>query len=106
MLKVEGCVRELHDLFCIILTDPTGIVINNVVYDCTKFIFKHPGGQQIIKSFAGAECTWQFYKFHGSSILKNLGGPLRVGQTENLMNKFTEPPRYIGLMKMERDECY
>jgi cytochrome b involved in lipid metabolism len=77
-----------------------------VIYDCTTFIFDHPGGQQIIKSFGGAECTWQFYKFHGGSILAEFGGPLRVGRTEGLTNKYKEPPRFVGLRKLGLDECY
>lgn len=36
------------------------IVIDNVVFDCTDFVNKHPGGATVIESFNGEDCSWQF----------------------------------------------
>ena len=37
----------------------TGIVVENMVLDCTEFKVKHPGGKGIIEGFAGSDCSWQ-----------------------------------------------
>jgi cytochrome b involved in lipid metabolism len=76
------------------------IVVDNVVYDCTDFLPEHPGGEQVIKSFAGAECSWQFWRFHGTKEMEEFGRQLRVGRTEGLRNKFSESKRYIGLRRL------
>jgi len=36
-----------------------GIVVDQIVYDCTDFVGKHPGGSHIVKEFGGHDCTWQ-----------------------------------------------
>ncbi|KAE8423480.1 hypothetical protein BDV36DRAFT_290163 [Aspergillus pseudocaelatus] len=36
------------------------IIIDNVVYDCTQFQREHPGGIDVIQSFVGQDCSWQF----------------------------------------------
>jgi len=76
------------------------------VFDCLKFLKEHRGGEQIIKSFGGAECTWQFWRFHGKKEMEDFGRPLRVGRTEGLVNKFKETQKYIGLRKLGADEWY
>jgi cytochrome b involved in lipid metabolism len=72
------------------------IVVDNIVYDCTKFIKEHPGGETVIRSFIGEDCSWQFWRFHSEAIMVKWGGPLRVGRTEGIGNRFKEPPRYFG----------
>lgn len=79
------------------------IVVDEIVYDCTDFIGEHPGGQVIIESFAGAECSWQFWRFHGKKELEEFGRPLRVGRTEGLQNKFREPAKFVGLRRLGDD---
>lgn len=39
------------------------IVVDNIVFDCSEFVFNHPGGQQVIESFRGEDCSWQFWRF-------------------------------------------
>jgi cytochrome b involved in lipid metabolism len=80
------------------------IVVDNVVYDCTHFVSEHPGGDTVINSFVGEDCSWQFWRFHSNSIMRDFGRPLRVGRTEGVNNRFKEPPRYFGLARMGRDE--
>jgi cytochrome b involved in lipid metabolism len=82
----------------------TVIVVDKIVYDCTNFLEEHPGGEQIIKSFGGAECSWQFWRFHGKKEMDEFGRPLRAGRTEGVVNKFKEPPKYIGLRKLGSDD--
>ncbi|KAK5243716.1 hypothetical protein LTS06_010573, partial [Exophiala xenobiotica] len=35
------------------------IVVDEIVYDCTDFLGKHPGGSHIIREFGGRDCSWQ-----------------------------------------------
>ncbi|TVY13769.1 putative cytochrome b5 [Lachnellula arida] len=79
------------------------IVVDNIVYDCTDFIAEHPGGEHVIRSFAGAECSWQFWRFHGKQDMEDFGRALRVGRTEGLENRFREPNRYVGLRRWGND---
>jgi len=79
------------------------IFIDDVVYDCTTFIHRHPGGEQMIHTFAGSDCSWQFWRFHTNSHIEEYGKPLRVGRTRGLMNKFKEPKKFIGLRRLGGD---
>ena len=42
------------------------IVVDDIVYDCTSFILCHPGGEQVILSFVGEDCSCMCL-FHGLS---------------------------------------
>jgi len=55
------------------------IVVNNKVYDVTKFLKAHPGGEKIITDLAGQDCTEQFYAYHRKFVLRNTGKKLLVG---------------------------
>ncbi|KAF7955249.1 uncharacterized protein EAE97_000508 [Botrytis byssoidea] len=72
------------------------IVIDEVVYDCTEFATEHPGGEGIVEGFAGSECSWQFWRFHGKKEME-VGWILRVGRTKGVMNKYAEPMKWVGL---------
>jgi cytochrome b involved in lipid metabolism len=80
------------------------IVVDNIVYDCSSFIDHHPGGEEVIRSFGGQECSWQFWRFHGKSEMERLGRGLRIGRTEGLKNRFSEPVRWVGLRRRGLDE--
>ncbi|KAE8446433.1 hypothetical protein EG329_012038 [Mollisiaceae sp. DMI_Dod_QoI] len=81
------------------------IVIDLIVYDCTEFIHEHPGGEQIIQSFAGADCSWQFWRFHGEREMREFGRELRVGRTEGVVNRFPGPKRWVGLRRLGDEGC-
>ena len=34
-----------------------GIVIDEIVYDCSDFISKHPGGEAVIRNLSGSDCS-------------------------------------------------
>lgn len=36
---------------------PLWLVIDNIIYDCTSFVEKHPGGKAVLESFAGKDCS-------------------------------------------------
>lgn len=90
----DSCVRER-----------LWIVIDNVVFDCTNFAHDHPGGRQVIESFSGQDCSWQFWRFHSKDLMREWGRALRVGRTEGVKNRWKERPRFVGLRKFGKDEC-
>jgi len=80
------------------------IVVDNIVYDCTEFISEHPGGEQVILSFVGEDCSWQFWRFHGKSEMEQYGKELRIGRTSGIANRFKEPTRFVGLSRLGNDD--
>ena len=46
------------------------IIIDNTIYDVSEFINFHPGGKNIIISFAGKDATNIFKKIHSTNVLK------------------------------------
>ncbi|KAH8176732.1 cytochrome b5-like heme/Steroid binding domain-containing protein [Sarocladium implicatum] len=77
----------------------TWLVIDNIVYDCTKFVAEHPGGPKLIEAFQGQDCSWQFWRFHGDAEMRGFGRPLRIGHTKGVKNRFDEPKKFVGLRK-------
>ena len=60
------------------------VVINDKVYDVSKFLADHPGGKDAIMLYAGQDCTEQFELIHQDSVLKRYGPGLVIG---NLVKK-------------------
>jgi cytochrome b involved in lipid metabolism len=84
--------------------DKFWIVVDDVVYDCSNYIWEHPGGKAVIESFRGENCSWQFWRFHPKTIMQEFGRPLRIGRTEGIVNRFKERPRFVGLRKVGQDD--
>ncbi|CAM1501106.1 Fc.00g102680.m01.CDS01 [Cosmosporella sp. VM-42] len=55
------------------------IIVENDVYDVTKFLDEHPGGAKILKRFAGKNATKAFWKYHNEGVLKRYGEGLKIG---------------------------
>lgn len=43
------------------------IIVDNTVYDVTKFVDEHPGGAKILKRVAGKDASKQFWKVNNIS---------------------------------------
>lgn len=84
--------------------DKFWIVVDDVIYDCSDYIWEHPGGKAVIESFRGENCSWQFWRFHPKTIMHEFGRPLRIGRTEGIVNRFKERPRFVGLRKVGQDD--
>jgi cytochrome b involved in lipid metabolism len=80
------------------------IVVDDIVHDCTEFLSEHPGGETVIESFNGEDCSWQFWRFHSKAIMEQYGRELRVGRTAGVKNRFKEPPRYVGLSRLGNND--
>ncbi|KAJ5777129.1 Cytochrome b5 [Penicillium odoratum] len=58
------------------------IIIDNNVFDVTKFVDEHPGGAKILKRVAGKDASKQFWKYHNESVLKKYSPKLKVGEVK------------------------
>jgi len=64
------------------------IIIDNLVYDITKFYNMHPGGSVVLRGFAGKDVTKDFFSLHKTSVLEQYGPRLCVGSVAGA----TAPP--------------
>ncbi|OAX83918.1 hypothetical protein ACJ72_01709 [Emergomyces africanus] len=55
------------------------IIIDQEVYDISKFQDKHPGGKQILFSVAGSDATKKFHEYHRQNILNKFKSKLIIG---------------------------
>ncbi|KHN96914.1 Cytochrome b5 [Metarhizium album ARSEF 1941] len=59
--------------------DGMWLIVENNVYDITKFLPEHPGGDRILKRFAGKNATKAFWKYHSENVLKKYGDKYKIG---------------------------
>ncbi|CAK4030593.1 Acyl- dehydrogenase family member 9, mitochondrial [Lecanosticta acicola] len=71
--------------------DDLYIIVEQDVYDLTKFQDEHPGGKknhfadpppQVLQRVAGKDATKQFWKYHNEAILKKFQPKLQVGSLD------------------------
>lgn len=67
--------------------DDCWIVIDDVVYDVSKFIKIHPGGYQVLKKKIGQEVSELFWLYHNPSILQKYGPKLQIGTLDPPIKK-------------------
>ncbi|KAH0370519.1 acyl-CoA dehydrogenase NM domain-like protein, partial [Aureobasidium melanogenum] len=63
--------------------DNLWIIVDEDVYDLTKFQEEHPGGKKILQRVAGKDASKQFWKYHNESILKKYQKQLQVGSLDS-----------------------
>ncbi|KXT10857.1 hypothetical protein AC579_1929 [Pseudocercospora musae] len=63
--------------------DDLYIIVDQDVYDLTKFQDDHPGGKKILQRVAGKDASKQFWKYHNESILKKFQPKLQVGSLDS-----------------------
>lgn len=66
------------------------IIIDSIVYDVSKFIGMHPGGESVLLDVAGKECTEEFYGLHRHEVIQKFGPKYKIGLIVN------EKPKIIG----------
>ncbi|GAB7355389.1 hypothetical protein MBLNU459_g5910t1 [Dothideomycetes sp. NU459] len=71
--------------------DNLWIIVDDDVYDLTKFQEEHPGGKKILQRVAGKDASKQFWKYHNESILKKYQKQLQVGSLDS-KPKAAAPP--------------
>ncbi|KAJ1634464.1 acyl-CoA dehydrogenase/oxidase [Pavlovales sp. CCMP2436] len=55
------------------------LIIDDKVYDVTKFAAMHPGGDRFLLELAGHDATRMFYSLHRKEVLEKFGEQLLVG---------------------------
>ncbi|KAL2814308.1 acyl-CoA dehydrogenase/oxidase [Aspergillus granulosus] len=70
--------------------DNLWIIVDDDVYDLTKFQDEHPGGKKILTRVAGKDASKQFWKYHNDGILKKYQSKLQVGSLDT--KKAVEAP--------------
>ncbi|KAJ9294747.1 hypothetical protein DTO271G3_6667 [Paecilomyces variotii] len=63
-------------------SDSLWVVIDEDVYDLSKFQDEHPGGKKILQRVAGKDASKQFWKYHNEGILKKYKGKLQIGSLD------------------------
>ncbi|KAJ3071636.1 hypothetical protein HK102_006397, partial [Quaeritorhiza haematococci] len=59
------------------------IIVDSAVYDVTKFMMLHPGGEGVIMEYAGQDATEAFYSLHRHEVIKKFAPRLLLGYIEN-----------------------
>jgi cytochrome b involved in lipid metabolism len=75
------------------------VIINNQVYDLSKFAKVHPGGLGVLLPLAGKDCTKQFYALHQEAVLNKYGPKLLIGNLEGQKPILTQNRGFFGLSK-------
>ncbi|KAL2013288.1 hypothetical protein VTN00DRAFT_813 [Thermoascus crustaceus] len=70
--------------------DSLWVIIDEDVYDLTKFQDEHPGGKKILQRLAGKDASKQFWKYHNEGVLKKYKGQLQIGSLNT--KKVAAPP--------------
>ncbi|CAF9928538.1 MAG: hypothetical protein GOMPHAMPRED_005159 [Gomphillus americanus] len=71
--------------------DDLWIIVDEDVYDLTKFQDEHPGGAKILTRVAGKDASKQFWKYHNEGILKKFQSQLQVGSLDSKKKPDTPP---------------
>ncbi|KAM9307620.1 cytochrome b5 [Gastrophryne carolinensis] len=58
----------------------TWIIINNKVYDVTKFLEEHPGGEEVLREQAGGDATESFEDIGHSTDARNMSKEFMIGE--------------------------
>lgn len=97
--------------------DDCWLVIDGRVYDVTSWTNEHPGGQAVMRMYAGKDCTSEFRSMHSTGVIERFGPNLQIGVVEGAIisepvtdasqgpdEAITEGPRvnleYNGLSRM------
>lgn len=72
------------------------IVIDNRVYDVTKFHALHPGGSGVITRLAGQDVSDHFHGLHGEHVLKKYDERLCIGVVEGATSKREQAQKSIA----------
>uniref|UniRef100_A0A1A8R8I4 Cytochrome b5 n=1 Tax=Nothobranchius rachovii TaxID=451742 RepID=A0A1A8R8I4_9TELE len=58
----------------------TWIIIHNKVYDVTKFLEEHPGGEEVLREQAGGNATESFEDVGHSSDAREMAASMVIGE--------------------------
>ncbi|KAL9880473.1 cytochrome b5 isoform X2 [Glossina fuscipes] len=73
------------------------VVIENKVYDLTKFRDEHPGGEEVLVEVAGRDATKDFDEVGHSQDAKDMMKKYCIGELEDKNTEMQLPVREIGI---------
>lgn len=78
------------------------MVVENKVYDVSKFVKYHPGGK-VITQYAGGDATDPFYAFHGHNDTFPAWQKLPAFLVGELEKPIESPPHIEDFRKLRKD---
>ncbi|XP_008287412.1 cytochrome b5 [Stegastes partitus] len=81
----------------------TWIIIHNKVYDVTKFLEEHPGGEEVLREQAGGDATESFEDVGHSTDAREMSGDMVIGEVHpDDRHKLVKPAEsYVTTLKDE-----
>ncbi|KAF4096102.1 cytochrome b5 [Onychostoma macrolepis] len=74
----------------------TWIIIHNKVYDVTKFLEEHPGGEEVLREQAGGDATESFEDVGHSTDAREMASSMLIGELHpDDRDKFSKPPETL-----------
>lgn len=74
----------------------TWIIINHKVYDVTKFLEEHPGGEEVLREQAGGDATESFEDVGHSTDAREMAKSLLIGELHpDDRHKISKPPESL-----------
>ncbi|KAJ8268002.1 hypothetical protein COCON_G00131740 [Conger conger] len=71
----------------------TWIIINNNIYDVTKFLEEHPGGEEVLREQAGGDATENFEDVGHSTDAREMAASYKIGELHpEDRHKIVKPP--------------
>ncbi|CAI5671170.1 unnamed protein product [Oreochromis niloticus] len=67
----------------------TWIIIHNKVYDVTKFLEEHPGGEEVLREQAGGNATESFEDVGHSTDAREMASSMVIGEDDR--HKLSQP---------------
>uniref|UniRef100_A0A3Q3G5C7 Cytochrome b5 n=1 Tax=Kryptolebias marmoratus TaxID=37003 RepID=A0A3Q3G5C7_KRYMA len=64
----------------------TWIIIHNKVYDVTKFLEEHPGGEEVLREQAGGNATESFEDVGHSTDAREMASSMVIGEVHPLVD--------------------
>ncbi|KRX03468.1 Cytochrome b5-like heme/steroid binding domain [Pseudocohnilembus persalinus] len=71
--------------------DSLWVIINEYVYDLSKFAALHPAGRNVLLEYSGQDVTELFNQFHPPSVLHKYHDKLCIGKVKDLRTKPIAP---------------
>uniref|UniRef100_A0A8C5M473 Cytochrome b5 n=1 Tax=Leptobrachium leishanense TaxID=445787 RepID=A0A8C5M473_9ANUR len=69
----------------------TWIIIHNKVYDVSKFLEEHPGGEEVLREQAGGDATETFEDIGHSTDARNMSKDFIIGELHPAIDKKPQP---------------
>uniref|UniRef100_A0A3B4Z4W0 Cytochrome b5 n=1 Tax=Stegastes partitus TaxID=144197 RepID=A0A3B4Z4W0_9TELE len=81
----------------------TWIIIHNKVYDVTKFLEEHPGGEEVLREQAGGDATESFEDVGHSTDAREMSGDMVIGEVHPVSGEDGAAPgeSYVTTLKDE-----